>query len=138
MRKPKVITETKIEYRTDTLKQWYPVTKYVTIKDYEFIEVPKDSIIYTYKRDTVAIPVPIEERTYTDDSTYFCKISGYHPSLDYIETYNRQTTITNTIVKKPVLSIGPSVNAGFNPVTGKLDWSIGVSVMFPLYSIYTR
>lgn len=135
---PVKVTETVVEHRTDTLKFWYPVTKYVTLKDFEFFEFPRDSIIETYKRDTVAVPIPIEQRTYTDDSTYFCKISGYHPTLDYIETYNHTTTITNTIQRKPIISIGPSISLGYDPVNKTLSPTVGISVVIPLYNIYLK
>lgn len=140
MKKPKVITETTVIERVDTIKKWYPVTKYVTLKDYEFFEFPRDSIIYIGKKDTVAVPIPIEQRTYTDDSTYFCKISGYHPTLDYIETYSKTTekTITNTIVKKPLVSIGPSISLGYDPVNKTLSPTVGISVIIPFYSIYSK
>ena len=138
MKKPKVVTETIVIERVDTIKQWYPVTKYVTLKDFEFFEFPRDSIIETYKRDTVAVPIPIEQRTYTDDSTYLCKISGYHPTLDYIETYNHTTTITNTVEKKPIISIGPSISLGYDPLHKTLSPTVGISVVIPLYSIYLK
>lgn len=133
---PVKVTETVVEHRTDTLKFWYPVTKYVTLKDFEFFEFPRDSIIETYKRDTVAVPIPIEQRTYTDDSTYLCKISGYHPTLDYIETYQKTTTITNTIIKRPIISIGPAISVGYDPWRKQFSNSIGVSIIIPVYSIY--
>ena len=137
-KEPKVITETIVEHRTDTLKQWYPVTKYVTIKDYEFFEFPKDSIIYIGKTDTVAIPVPIEQRTYTDDRTYFAKISGYHAALDYIEVYQKTTTVTNTIERKPIVCIGPSVSLGYDPVSKTCNSTIGFSVTVPIFTWYLK
>ena len=133
-----MITETIVEHRTDTLKQWYPVTKYVTIKDFEFFEFPKDSIIYIGKTDTVAVPIPIEQRTYTDDSTYFCKVSGYHPTLDYIETYQKTVTVTNTIERKPIVCIGPSVSMGYDFGTKTYNTTVGISVVIPIFTWYSK
>lgn len=50
------------------------------------------------KPDTafVEIPVPIEVKTYAD-STYRAQVSGYRPSLDWIEVYQRTQTITQYI-----------------------------------------
>lgn len=44
----------------------------------------------------VEIPVPIEVRQYAD-STYRAQVSGWHPSLDWIEIYQKTQTITERI-----------------------------------------
>lgn len=64
------------------------------IEDYVLIENPDLSA-----RDTLpTVQLKKETKTYKD-STYMAIVSGYNPSLDYIETYNRTKYIT--IEKKP-------------------------------------
>lgn len=134
---PKIETKEKIveKVKTITIKEPVPVNTYIS----KPILIPFETEKIVVQNDTTYIVLEKEVKEYRD-STYYCRISGYQPKLEELQIYQRtiEKTIENIVYKKPVLSIGPSVNAGFNPVTGKLDWSIGVSVMFPLYSIYTR
>lgn len=125
-----------IEERVDTVKIEKPVPTYVYLKEFYFYDIPKDSLIYIHNTDTVQVPIPIEEKTFTDDSTYLCTISGFRPSLDYIETYQKTTTITNTIIKRPIISIGPAISVGYDPWRKQFSNSIGVSIIIPVYSIY--
>lgn len=48
----------------------------------------------------VEIPVPIETKLY-QDSTYRAQVSGWHPSLDWLEVYQKTAYITN-YVDRPV------------------------------------
>ena len=45
--------------------------------------------------DTVFLSVHREIKEYRDDS-YYARVSGYRPSLDYIEIYQQNKVITNT------------------------------------------
>lgn len=135
-REPKVIEKVIVEERVDTLKIIKPVPSYVTLKDYVFFDFPVDSIVYVHDTDTVQIPIPIEEKTFTDDSTYKCVISGFHTNLDYIEVYNKTTTITNNVIKKPILVLGPSVSIGYDPFNKSFGSSLGISIVIPVYSVY--
>ena len=47
-------------------------------------------------RDTLYMAVPIEAKVYAD-STYRAQVSGWRPSLDWIEVYARTQTITQYI-----------------------------------------
>lgn len=79
------------------------------------------------KPDTafVEIPVPVEVKTYAD-STYRAQVSGYRPSLDWIEVYQKTTTITQYIDHPaPRWSFG--VTAGLGVVwSGELRIGPGV------------
>ena len=70
------------------------------------------------KPDTafVEIPVPVEVKTYAD-STYRAQVSGYRPSLDWIEVYQRTQTITNYVPSPvwPTLAISPVLNVEILP-----------------------
>ena len=102
---------TKIERHTDTIRIEKPCPVFHTIKSFALLDFPVDSLIYV-AGDTVLVQVPIEEKTY-QDSTYKCQISGYKPSLDWIEVYSPTTTITQVervkLKPKVTLSVGTGV-----------------------------
>ena len=75
--------------------------------------------------DSVFVEVPIEVRQYAD-STYRAQVSGWHPSLDWIEVYGRTQTITSTIVKEaPRWSLGVTAGPGLL-YDGKLHAGLGI------------
>lgn len=134
-RKPEVITETIVEKVTDTITVEKPVPV-VEYKDREVIkEVPvekivvKDSIVYVTLDRTVK-----EYR----DTNYYAKVSGIDPNLDYIETYNTTTTITNTttVYKKPLIVFGIGAGVGYDPVHKTCSPTISAQVTIPFYTIY--
>lgn len=61
--------------------------------------------------DTLYVPVPIEQVMY-EDSTYRAQVSGWHPSLDWIEVYQRTQVITERIPDKRRWTWGVSAGAG--------------------------
>ena len=81
------------------------------------------------KPDTafVEIPVPVEIKTYAD-STYRAQVSGYRPSLDWIEVHQRTTTITQYIDHPaPRWSFGVSAGPGvFVDFTGTIHVGGGI------------
>ena len=62
--------------------------------------------------DTLYVALPREEKTYKGED-YLARVSGYMPSLDYIETYPKTTVITNTqsVTMRNTLSLG--IEAGY-------------------------
>lgn len=127
---------TKIERHTDTIKIEKPVPVYHTIKSFALVDFPVDSLIYV-AGDTVQVQVPIEEKIF-QDSTYKCQISGWKPSLDWIEVYSPTTTITQVerVKLKPKVSVGIGTSAVWNPVSHQFDWGISLGVYVPLWSWY--
>lgn len=80
--------------------------------------------------DTVYVRLPVEERVYSD-SLYRAQVSGYMPSLDWIEVYPRTVTETRTAIQKPGRwSVGIQAGCGatkdgFSPYVGiGVGWSI--------------
>lgn len=77
----------------------------------------------------VEIPVPIETRLYRDekDSTYVAQVSGFHPSLDWIEVRQKTAYIDIPILTPvwPELLISPAALVSFDP--GGLMLGGGVS-----------
>jgi len=63
-------------------------------------------------RDTLFVEIPREVKEYRD-STYFARVSGFQPELEYIEVYSRTTEVTRTErVPAPRLSVGVQLGAG--------------------------
>lgn len=107
-----------ISERTDTLILWD------TVKVEK--PVPRDSIVYKYiaeilpvhdttlVRDSVLVDVPIERKTYAEDSTYYAVVSGFRPSLDTLLVYQKTVTIEKvrniTSYEAFRLSLGPFIS----------------------------
>lgn len=76
----------------DTIKIDKPVeVRYVQTT--KIIRVPVRDTIRL--KDTTYVVLPKEVKEYRD-SQYYAKVSGYQPSLDYIEVYPKTTTISKT------------------------------------------
>lgn len=74
------------------------------------------------KVDSLYIPVevPIEEKVY-QDSTYRAVVSGYRPRLEYLELYQKEIRVTETITRKAPrwsfsVTAGPGVFVGFDGI----------------------
>lgn len=139
LKKPKEVIKETITQRIDTIYFEKPVPKYIYQKEYIFFEVPKDSIIYVTDKDTVLIPVPIEEKIY-EDSTYYCRISGYNANLEELKVYQKtiEHTIENTVFKKPMVSLSLGVTAGYSPIYNNFDVVAGFTISIPIYSLYLK
>ena len=121
--------------RTDTIYIDRPVPVSVKPSGVEMLPVGTlaqmqariDSLLEV-KPDTafVEIPVPMETKTYRD-STYEAQVSGWHPSLDWIEVVKTTEYITNTLVKEKKFGIGVSAGPGIL-YDGKIHAGIGVTL----------
>lgn len=102
------------------------------IKTKEYIKVPVEVI----KNDTVFVELEKTEKTYKDDSTYECKISGVEPNLDYIKVFPKTTiitnekVITNTITKKSHFNWGIQTGLGYGVINKKLDVFVGMGAQY--------
>ena len=79
-----------VEERVDTVKVYYPQLKLVTITDSLYIPVTDTLTVH----DTTFVKVPREEKVYEEKDCYYAVVSGYKASLDFLEVYNKETTIT--------------------------------------------
>lgn len=85
---------------------------------------PADTVVRTVvvadNSDSVTLSVPVERREYCD-STYRAVVSGavvgdIHPSLDFIETYNRTTIQTVQVAeRRKYFAVTAGVGAGYTP-----------------------
>ena len=123
----KIIVQHDTTIRVDTIGHPYPV--YITKRVVDTIPYP----VVINNTDTMYVPLPKEERTY-GDSTFFARISGIEPSLDYIEVYQRTEYINNTVYisqkdqRKNYLEFSARVlydKGPFLPVTASLGREMG-------------
>ena len=98
-------------YRTDTLRLQKPV--YLTSRIVDTVKVPV--IVREQHTDTVYVSLPREERVY-QDSSYRAVISGYRPSLDTIDVYQRTVTVDRLQVVKARTHWGLGITAGYGAV----------------------
>ena len=108
----KIIRDTVTCTIYDTIVREKPVYRYSYITD------TVRTYFTTVEHDSVFVEVPIESRTYAEDSLYYITISGWRPSLDTLILWPKETviTVTNTILPKPAkwsfgIAAGPSVLA---------------------------
>ena len=121
--------------KTITIKEPVPVTTYLS----KPILIPFETEKIVVQNDTTFIILDREVKEYRD-TNYYCRISGYQPVLEQLDIYQKtvEHTITNNIYKKPIVSIGPSISLGYDPVNKTLSPTVGISVVIPLYSIYSK
>lgn len=83
-----ITTDTVYWVKYDTLRYSYPV--FFTKKVIDTIPI--------YLKDSTKIELPVEQRYYKQDGSYEAWVSGYRPSLDKINVFNKieYKTITNT------------------------------------------
>ena len=101
----------------DTIPHWYP--KPVEVQrvrtEFKFLPMVKTSVrtdTFTM-HDSVLVEVPIESKHYNAPE-YDAWVSGYMPSLDSINVYQRTEYITETITRhKPPNRFSLGIQAGY-------------------------
>ena len=91
----------------------------------EKILVPVRDTVWLH--DTLFVQLPMQKKFYREDD-YYAEVSGYNPSLDYLEIYNKTVYVTKTErekEKRNYLAIGMDAS-----------WCIKPSI--PIYLEYTR
>jgi len=84
-----------------------------------------DSVIINH-HDTTYIALQFESKIYAD-STYRAQVSGFEPTLDWIQVHQKTAYITNTIVKRQ--HWGASITGGPAVLyNGKVHAGIGVAI----------
>lgn len=79
----------------DTVKELYPVSIREEIVDTLRIVI-RDTVRV---KDTLYMNLPLEKKLYAS-SEYYAEVSGYRPSLDYIEVYPK-TKIVKEYISQP-------------------------------------
>lgn len=91
----KPIIEESIKY--DTMRVYVPKIELMWLSAPMLIPFT-DSMVIT-RHDTSYISVPRENKEYAD-SNYRAIVSGYDPSLDYIEVYNKTVERTRVVTER--------------------------------------
>lgn len=104
------VPERVVETQTDT----------IVVRDTHIVERPvyirkkiTDTILVAVTdtmrlRDTLYVPIPKEVKVYANED-YYAEVSGYQPSLDHLEIYQKNVVISKTEIpkeKKNYLSAG--------------------------------
>lgn len=114
--------------KKDTL--YYPKPYPVKIEIKDTIYLPIDSV--KIERDSILLPR--EEKTYTDDSTYNVRISGFKPILEditvYPKTYTIEKTKTVTATKKQHWNYGIGLGVGYGIFNRNFDVYAGFTVVY--------
>ena len=109
------LIDTHIIEKPTLVKRTYYDTLYVAVRDTFHV------------RDTTYLPLPFEKRMYANDE-YYAEVSGYRPSLDYIEVFPKTKIITEKITFEPAKNnIGIGIEAGYVN-----------AFSIPIYLEYTR
>lgn len=118
----KMVQKDTIVYR-DTIRESYPleINKEVVRKEYVIV---RDTVRI---KDTLYLSLPMERRVYGSDD-FYAEVTGYKPSLDYIEVFPKTTIITEKIApERKRNTIGIGVDVGYMN-----------SLSLPIYLEYER
>ena len=96
----------------DTVLVDRPVPVEVRVTD--TMLVPFRDTVQVRVRDTVRVmvQVPRETKVY-GDSTWRAQVSGFRPSLDWVEVYPQTVYVTKNVITKDVRRWGLGVQAGY-------------------------
>ena len=117
---------------TDTIRSIRPVPVKTVIARHDTLRLP---VIET-RTDSVLVSLPVERKTYTDDSTYTAVVSGINPSLDSIEVYRRSVYETRTIThytKPSRISFG--LQGGYGYGRNGFTPYIGIGISYNIINI---
>lgn len=109
--------------RVDTIIEKNPILIKESVID-TMLVVLRDTIRL---RDTLFLSLPLEKKIY-GNSEYYAEVSGYRPSLDYIEVFPKTKVITERIVERRKMN---SISAGV-----ELGYMNGLTL--PIYLEYER
>lgn len=129
LRPRKMTKETEYLYDTvvirDTIRDTVPkyVKAYLDRWDTLYVPLPSDT---AHHCDTIPFVIPIEKKEYKT-ADYRAVVSGYKPSLDYMEVYRKTQTVTLT--PKP-RRWGIGLQAGISYPAG---WHIGVGISYDIW-----
>ena len=122
----------------DTVTIEKPVPAETTDKEILYVAVHDTTRIH----DTLYIMLQKESKTYRGED-YMAKVSGYNPSLDFIEVYPKTTTITKTetVTQKPTswrYSIDIGADYGWMWGDSYITPSIGAELGYKRFSLGVR
>ena len=120
--KTPIVQNDTIVYR-DTIRESYPIEISKEVVRTEYVVV-RDTLRI---KDTLYLSLPMERRVYGSDD-FYAEVTGYKPSLDYIEVFPKTRVVTERIVEKRKMN---SLSAGV-----ELGYMSALSI--PIYLEYER
>ena len=100
-----VTTQVKEVVIRDTLRFETPAYIYRNVIDTIYVPIEKTIRLH----DTLFVSLPMERKVYGSDD-FYAEVTGYKPSLDYIEVFPKtriiKETITQSVTNRNALSIG--------------------------------
>ena len=138
-------TGERVVVRTDTTFIDRPVVVYDTISRWETVYIPQKQenkpMADTLSAEKTEIKpivtdstllIPITSRVYTDDSTYRCQVSGYHATLDWMETYHKTIEINHPPEKRSRFHVGLQGGYGIVRLGGQTGFGpyLGAGISF--------
>lgn len=120
----RIVVQCDTVVKVDTVRETVPVPVTERVRDTILVAV-RDTV---RRCDTLLMPLPRTEKTYSTPS-YTAVVSGFMPSLDYIETYNLTQTVTRTVVKQQSpwgFSVGVGPGVIFSPHYKDITFGIGI------------
>ena len=115
----------------DTVRDTIPKPVKETLKRNDTVYLPvliNTATDRTVEGDSVPVIIPITSKEYKTDD-YLAVVSGYKPSLDFMEVYRDKEIITfPTIQKKKRWGLG--LQAGYSYPNG---WYVGVGMSYNLW-----
>lgn len=107
-------TELIIEQRDTTIVVRLDTVVHTKVEYRDRVQVRVDTLRVVIAGDSVAIGVPIDRHTFTDDTSYRAEVLGYNVSLDKMEIFRR--TIDREVVIKQTITPPPK------------RWGLGIQV----------
>lgn len=115
------VTDTLYLYKVDTVYYEKPVYKTRTVVDTVYLACGNDE----------EIPLPIEQKHYSQEGVYDAWVSGYQPELDSISVYRKTEyqIITNEIeTVRETTNVGVYANVGFVACDGLNGGHVGITL----------
>lgn len=125
-RQPEVITERHTDTLTIVKHDTTTITKVITKVE----KTPADTVYITI-RDSVFIPVPRQEYTFSEPDLFDFRVKGY--MVDFVDAKVYPKTIYQTITNESTTTITKYrsslfVNAGFSAISGNFYPKVGVAL----------
>lgn len=115
------VADTLYLYKVDTVYYEKPVYKTRTVIDTVYLACGNDE----------EIPLPIEQKHYSQEGVYDAWVSGYQPELDSISVYRKTEyqIVTNEIeTVRETTNVGVYANVGFVAFNGLNGGHVGITL----------
>lgn len=118
----------------DTVTYRVPVARDSVVVRYVTVRLAVADTASTARSDSADVVLPVELKSYTDDSTYTAWVSGWRPCLDSIRVYPRRevVTVTQAVPRRPRLAVGLTGGVGYGVISRRPDVFVGVGVTWQL------